>query len=194
MANTRLVDLLVEAAQTQRIAEVHYRKKVASSRLQPRFVEPYHFKQGKQDLLIHCFQLQPEPGWRFFMAHRLDHVELTTDSFEPRRRITLPGGVVDTEWDVNPVWTDGLCAYRDLVSDAIADGIVTQLELGEIRTLTAQHELEPSGTRFVHASIFHRCLGAILDDGVVTEEEMKQIRFLNRVMQALGWGILDKAG
>ena len=90
---SRLVDL----AANRRLAVVYYRKGATSATIRPRLVEPYTFVEGRQDLMIRCYQLEhdgdaSESGWRFFMSHKIDRVEATAIEFKPRRRITLPSG------------------------------------------------------------------------------------------------------
>jgi len=182
---------LIAIASRTHLAELHYRKGVTSVSARARIVEPYNLTQGKQDAMVRCYQRQPKEGWRFFMIHKLDRVADTGEAFEPRARITLPTAHVTTTAEPESGWTPGLKGYRNLVSDAMADGVVTAQELRQIEQYKREHNITRDQLRFVHASVFHRCLGAVLDDGIVDDEERRQIRFLNKVLSKLGWSVAD---
>lgn len=55
-----------------------------------RLVEPYALHQGKEGILLHCFQVggysssSPE-GWRNLKINQLDHTELAGVRFFPRK-------------------------------------------------------------------------------------------------------------
>lgn len=180
------VACFVESARQRRLVRFIYRKHLAREPNPIRVAEPYTFAEGKQDLMIRCYQIEPEEGWRFFMAHKLDSATMLDDRFHPRRTITLPTGEVDFKAP-REEWTTSRRAYRDLVSDAMADGTVGPAEFTAIREHRAAHALTDDDIRFVHASLTHRCLGAILDDGEISEQELLQIRFVFGVMSRLGW-------
>ena len=52
------------------------------------------------------------------------------------------------------------------------------------------HNLSMDQVRFVHASLFHRCQGAILDAGVIDMSEQAELRFLHRILLTLGWSVV----
>jgi hypothetical protein len=189
------IDTLVEMASKNCLAVMYYRKGVTRDKLPARLVEPYSFTEGRQDLMIRCYQVQKDQdaddaGWRFFMAHKIDHVEPTRLAFKPRRRVVLPTGVVTEATSHNPHWaTDGRRVYRDLVGDALADGTLDEGERYDLEGVRQKYKLTADDVRFVHASVYHRCLGCVIDDGFLTEHEMDQIRFLHRAMRQLGWSI-----
>lgn len=182
---------LVAIAEKTHKAHITYRKTFSAKSLPRRLVEPYSFSQGKEDLMVRCYQLEPEDGWRFFMIHKVESVEDTGQRFTPRRPITLPEGSIHPTFAPDPIWTDGLQQYRDLVADAMADGSVTPYEFSAIRDLIAREQLTIEQVRFVHAHMFHRCLEAILKDGSIDQDERAGLAFLHEVFSALGWSIVD---
>lgn len=199
MAISPHVEVLMDLAANECLAVMYYQKGTSKGALKPRLIEPYAFVDGKQDQMVRAFQLQHgddagEAGWRFFMLHRIDRVEPTTMRFKPRRRVTLPTGQLDplskrseqVHWD-----NAARRAYRDWVGDALADGKLNAEELIALKGFHKEHGLSEEDIRFVHASIYHRCLGSVLDDGFVTQEEIDQIHFLHRAMRALGWAVGD---
>lgn len=65
------IRLLIEAASHQRVATIRYRKRASETQLVPRSVEPYALSEGNCGVLIRCYQLAPELGWRTFSAHKI---------------------------------------------------------------------------------------------------------------------------
>lgn len=191
------VSTLVECASDQCLAVVYYRKGVASKGIKPRLIEPYCFTGGRQDLMIRCFQLEhdgdaDESGWRFFMVHKIDRVEKTTLRFKPRRKIKLPTFELSEQFEPDPSWShNGRRSYRDYVGDAIADGRLDPDEIFDLEKLKSDHRLTEDDLRFVHASVYHRCLGSVLEDGFFCHEEIEQIRFLHNSLRLLGWAVGD---
>lgn len=195
-ANTRLefrgekpLDVLIEVAGQCHCAAITYRKGATNKDLPRRIIEPYSFTDGKQDVMVKAFQLEPEAGWRFFMIHKLEDVRDTGRPFKLRARVTLPDATVEHRYDRDEAWSQGRKWYRNLVSDALADGVVTKDELRSIESFRAAHRLTADDVRFVHASLFHRCLGAVIEDGTVDDEERAQLRFLHKVLSTLGWSV-----
>ncbi len=189
--NDDAVALLQAAAAATCLARIRYLKHPTLEKNPWRTVEPYGFTQGKQDMMIRCHQIDPEDGWRFFMVHKIAEVDVTKEKFVPRVRVTMPTGQVHTPFgnDVEAPWSDRVQRYRDAVSDALADGTVSPDELTELRRLIESSGITQGEREFVHVSLYHRCLGAVLDDKVIDVEEKMQLRFLHRVMGHLGWSI-----
>lgn len=183
--------LIVDLASANRCVEIWYRKGATSEPIHPRTIEPYTWVEGKQDLMIRAYQVEPEPGWRFFMVHKIEAARDAGSRFKPRRAVNLPTGIISESYTPTPNWTEGRRQYRDLVGDAMADGKLDAAERVELARLRLAYELTADDTRYVHASIYHRCLGAIIDDGWITDDEQEQIRYLHRVMTALGWAVGD---
>lgn len=197
--STAAVQLLVESATKQRLASLWYRKGPTDAAIPVRLIEPYSFVEGEQDLMIRCYQVEqhgctPEKGcgWRFFMAHKIVEVKVTDRAFKPRRKITLPTGeVTELNCAGSPNWEEGRRAYRDLVGDALADGVLDAGEVAQAAECRRRFKLRDEDVRYVHASIYHRCLGAVLGDGFVSQDEIDQVRYLHRSMHALGWCVGD---
>lgn len=184
---------LVELAAKRRLVELHYRKNLTSGQAVPRVVEPYNFTRGQQDVVLRCYQLEPDQGWRFFMVHKVERVEDGGDAFEPRVRITLSSEDIDEQERARTsnAWTDRVRRYRDLVSDAMADGTLTVDEVETIHNYAAESGVTDDERNYVHAALFHKCLGTIVEDGEVKAQEREQIQFLHRVLAKLGWGVVE---
>lgn len=195
--HSEAVQSLIKLAERGMRAVLYYRKGATRETIRPRVVEPYTFNVGKQDLLIKCWQLQhgdnaEESGWRFFMAHKIDAVEPTSIKYHPRIKVTLPAAEVESVFIYDPAWDhEGRRAYRDYVGDALADGVIDAGERFDIEGIKQKFSLTMDDIRFVHASIYHRCIGAVLDDGFVKDEEVEQIRFLHKMLWQLGWCVGD---
>ncbi|MFN7019886.1 MAG: WYL domain-containing protein [Phycisphaerales bacterium] len=188
-----LVERLIDQARRRCLAVIYYRKGVRGSGLEPRMIEPYSFVDGRQDLMIRAYQIEPveKTGWRFFMAHKIQDVEPTSIPFRPRRKISLPEATISAAFAPNHDWTEGRKVYRDLVGDALADGELSPDEVFDITDVKQRFALRDQDIRYVHASIYQRCLGSVLDDGFIDADEVEQIRFLHRAMRALGWCVGD---
>lgn len=178
----------------RRVVEVHYRKHLTKPDSVARLVEPYNFTQGQQDIMLRCFQLEPDPGWRFFMVHKIDRIEDGGSGFEPRVRIALDTQTLgqDATDVISTAHLERVRKYRDLVLDAIADNRVTKEEQEQIEAFRVESDLSDAERDYVHAALFHRCIGAIVEDGQVTQEERQQVIFLQRVLTKLGWGLASK--
>jgi hypothetical protein len=182
---------LFELGSNRRLAALYYRKGTVAKDLPRRLVEPYNFTQGNEDVMLRCYQIEPDEGWRFLMLHKIEHVTDAGAAFNPRRQVRLDVGELDLTYQERPYWTPELQTYRDLVSDALADGKVTREERLEIEAYAMNNGISLQQLRFVHANIFHRCLGAIIEDGEVDADERLQLRFLSRVLNVLGWSVTD---
>ena len=189
MTESEILGILIESANTNFVCELYYRKSVARDPIMPRFIEPYHLSTGKQDTLLRSYQTDPEEGWRSFMLHKIDSVELTHIPYKPRRKQTITTAEIHLQYAPSPHWTDGRKAYRDLICDALADKAVDALEFASIKNLIRDKNLKLEDIRYVHASLYHRALGMILQDGFITKEERNEIKFLHKVFDALGWAM-----
>ncbi len=192
MANPH-VEVLIDCAANSRLAVLYYKKTASAKQLQPRLIEPYNFAYGKEDLMIRCFQLQHgedsgEAGWRYFMAHKVERTEPTSILFKPRRKITLPTGEAYDKIESDPNWVKpGRKEYRDLLSDVLSVGRVTPFEVHLLSAAKDEHDLSIEDVRFIHASMYHRCLECILKDGDVSDSEVQEIKFLHESLRTLGW-------
>lgn len=185
------LNTLTALALAHRCAHIHYRSRLAPEHTEPRVVEPYALTQGKEDAMVRCYQLQPEEGWRFFMLHKIDAVHDAGLAFAPRQEITLATDAAAQFGApaLREPWTEDMRRYRDLVSDAIADGLVSKTTFDQIRDFAATASLSEEQIRFVHASLFYRCLGAILRDGTVGTPQLAELRLVQRILTGLGWGV-----
>lgn len=181
--------VLVKAARSSNRVLMWYRKAVSRKPIVERLVEPYNLITGKQDMLVRCYQVGPEAGWRTFMVHKIERLEVTPEIYHPRRKATICDAELQPVYEPSPFWTDARKDYRDIVCDALADGNVSAQEMTDIKAFLVDRGLTHDDTRYVHASLYHRCLGAVLEDGFVSEDEVKEIRFLHRVFAALGWTV-----
>lgn len=184
---------LVELATNRRLAALRYQKDTGVGDDRPRLVEPYNITPGQRDLMLRCYQIQPDEGWRFFMVRKIKGVQDGGEPFQPRVKVTISPRDIRIEGpaDDRPPESDRVAAYRTMVSDALADDAVTKEEFDQIRRFVASSGLTNSEMQFVHASLFHSCLGAIIEDGCVDANERAQIRFLHKVLRALGWGVIE---
>ncbi len=181
------IDQLIRIASDHKLVQFRYLKKATRHDAPLRVVEAYNFSQGRQDPMIRCYQIEPQEGWRFFMLHKIEGVSDTGVAFRPRRKVTLCTGLIDDRVESSSNWPDIRRGYRNLISDSLADGTLSKSELVDINDYVLANGLREQDIRFVHASIYHRCLGAILDDGIVGDDEEKQIRFLDRALSYIGW-------
>ncbi|MBK9119144.1 MAG: WYL domain-containing protein [Phycisphaerales bacterium] len=190
--NTDVVRALVELAELRRMVRLTYRRSLSALRPDRRIVEPYSFAHHFNDIVLRCYQHEPEAGWRFLRLARIDAVEDGGQAFQPRRRIHLPTEEFLPEAPAtSSPWTPELRAYRDLIYDALADGKLTEEERLSAQQFALERGILLSQLRFVHAAVFHECLGLILEDGEVEDDERAQLRFLHRVLTALGWSVSE---
>jgi predicted DNA-binding transcriptional regulator YafY len=182
--------VLSDCAARKKLAAVVYRKHFESGASLVRVVEPYTLVTGKQDTMALCWQREPEEGWRYFMLHKLDRVEPLAQGFKPRRKVDMHEGTVSFRYKPDPAWTAEMATYRDVISDALADGTVSADEWNQIANFrNGARTLTMDQVRFVHASLFHRLLGAIIDDGQVSEDERRQLALVHSLFHSLGWTV-----
>ncbi len=154
-----------------------------------REVEPYALTDGRQDLLVYCFQRDPEPdGYRSFMLHKIADAEITERMYLPRRAVTIDAAEIESRGiEPMPAWTDPARRYRDHITAIMADGEVKPEEIHSCLLTAREVGLSVEERDYVHASLFHRILGAVLDDGKMSDAERRQIRFMQRTLAALGY-------
>ena len=182
---------LSELGTSKRLAAVRYRKSFRGGNSLVRLIEPYSFTRGERDIMLRCYQIEPDEGWRFFAVNKISQVSDGGGSFKPRTAINLQLDRDGAALSDEAVWTEDLLAYSELVSGALADDRVTREERDEIEEFSKEHSLTIERRRFVHAALFHRCLDTVLDDGVIDAQERAQLKFLDRVLSSLGWSITD---
>ncbi len=184
------IQALSELAHASKLASITYAK--SGSQSGERIVEAYNFTYPSQpgaELLLRCYQRGSGEGWRFFAVRHISDVQDAGETFVPRVQVTL------NSVEVDPSRHEGGLkgpksprdAYRELVTAAMADQIISAEEFRSIRDFVRDSSLSESDVRFVHASVFYDCLGAILADAEVDETEIIQIRFVSAVLGQLGW-------
>lgn len=183
--------MLVELGSRKRLVRLYYRRLIFHDQPEARIVEPYNLTEGTENIMVRCYQRQPDAGWRFFMLSKIDLAEDAGEGFHPRTRITLDPDAIGSRTVLESDWATHLRHYRDLVGEALADGRVTTEEQQKIQQFAMDNNISLQQIRAVHATIFHQCLGAILDDGVVDSDERAQLQFLDRVLRSLGWSVTD---
>lgn len=189
ISETESLRVLIESAKKKQLCEMYYRKAVSRESVQPRLIEPYSLVTGKQDTLVRCFQTDPDPGWRTFMLHKIDSLSITDSTYKPRRKATIIDAEVHIQYEPSSYWTDERKVYRDLICDILADGRVDSRELKLVQEHITSKPLMIDDIRFVHANLYHRALGAIIQDGFMSDLEVAETRFLHKVFSALGWSI-----
>lgn len=182
---------LAELGGGNRLASLRYRKSFRGGNTLTRLIEPYSFSRGQEDVMLRCYQLEPDEGWRFFAVNKISQVTDGGGSFKPRTSVKLSIDAAGAAVNDQAIWTDDLLAYSELVSGALADDRVTSEEREEIEQFAKDRSLTIERRRFVHAALFYRCLSAVLDDGVIDAQERAQLKFLDRVLSSLGWSITD---
>ncbi len=191
MGHDQLRELIAIAEQSH-LAEILYRKSPADQ-TGPRIVEPYTLTEGKQDIMVRAFQVEPKAkaGWKYFMVHRIVEVKDTGTTFDPRRAITMTTGEIIQVFEPWNVWDATVASYRDLVLSAVADMEVSLAEVEEIDVFKKANEVSKEMVRSVHSSILMSCLTHMLDDGVLDERERQEISQLQACFDQLGWAVGD---
>lgn len=184
-------EIIIELAQKRHLAEILYQKSPADAAPPPRVIEPYSISQGKQDIMIRGYQVEPDEGWRYFMKHKIVGVRDTGREFEPRRRITMDVKNIRQTFEPWAEWSEGVKMYRDAVMDILADMVVTDEERANADEMRRENGIGDEMMRSVHATIFSNCLTHILADGVVDEQERNQIKALHSCLRKLGWSVGD---
>ena len=191
------VKVMQRGASLRRLVALNYHKSQVNVGIYPRLVEPYAFSSGNEDTLVRCYQIDPEEGWRYFAIPKIEWARVTDDPFEPRRNITIHTGELeafqhDPYQNLDRHWTAGRKHYREAITECLAEGTVKKTTLAELQAIAGLHNLDANDVRFVHAAVYHRCLGEILADGDVDLTEATELRFIHRVFAALGWSIGDR--
>ena len=191
MPKAGVLEDLTDLARRREMALLWYQKAVGDISVGPRLVEPYSYTQGKQDVMVRCFQVEPEEGWRFFMHHRIREVQASGKPFHPRTKTTICDGVLHETFAPWDQWTEIAKEYRNLIVDALADMNLDEGERESIRAFSSLHGIPEQTSASVRCSIFHACMTHFLDDGIMTVDERRQLRIINGFLQRLGGGIFD---
>jgi predicted DNA-binding transcriptional regulator YafY len=191
MAN-EILDQLTDLAVKQRVVVLTYQKSLSDSNPPKRLIEPYSLSQGKQDIMLRAYQLEPEEGWRFFMLHKIVEISDNGSPFTPRRKVTIQTGEIFQTFQPYENWTDAVQKYRNMVLSFLSDRIITEDEKIQLQKFVKKHNLQLTEIRSVHFSIFSECLQHILKDGIVDDGEAQEIGLLNNCLISCGYGIGSK--
>ena len=85
---------IASIAQSNRIADIVYQK--GSEPPHRRLVEPYLLEKNRYAILIRCFQLEPQSGWRIFKESKILEVRDTGRSFVPRRPVRFDLSILES--------------------------------------------------------------------------------------------------
>lgn len=175
--------VLSECSRLRRRARLVYRKTFETAGSEPRIVEPAKLLIGKQDVLLRCWQVRPENGERTIMLHRIASAEMTAEPYGRIRSPSVHLGEVLNYATPDPRWTPAMKGYRDLIGDVLADGTVTQAELDALLGHRRNHpDLSDEQVRLVNESLMDRLRREVEEDGVVTDDERRQVANLESLL------------
>lgn len=186
MELTTLLSELQDAGQAPHTLVIAYQKSDGGTT--ERLIEPYVLKR-EHEYLLRAYQLEPEEGWRFFVLNRIVAVR-RGQPFKPRAAISL---------DLNPrekpgaaATADHVAQYRELVLEVLADMRTDGVEAQALAAFREANGIAPEQMRGVHYSVFADCLKEVVQDGLVSESEQRQLAAVNECLRAIGAGILDR--
>jgi hypothetical protein len=184
------IQFIVDCAAQRRLIRLVYQKVEDTSGIE-RLVEPYRFQESHGNLMLQCWQRDPESTdytcWRNFRLDRILELGDGGATFEPRCDVTICRGEVHAfEMGVEPIQTSGPTVdYGSFVERAMLDGRLTAAEAGEAEQLKGQ--LGIGDVRAAHARAFLNVLQEVLKDGVVTDVEEEYLGRARRFLKRLGW-------
>lgn len=191
MPKAGVLEDLADLARKREMAVLWYQKAVGEKLTAGRLVEPYSYTQGKQDVMVRCYQIEPEEGWRFFMHHRIHRVHASGKTFKPRTKTTICDGVLHEAFEPWDQWTEIAKEYRNKICEALADMNLDETEREQIKAFSSIHSIPEETSASVRGAIFHACMTHFLDDGRLTVYERVQLAKLNDFLRELGGGIFD---
>ncbi len=176
-----MIQRLAELAQVGRTARIGYQKAAEPPKL--RLVEPYSLQQGNLEILIRCYQLDPEEGWRSFKHSKIRSVEDGGSTFHPRRRIAFSCEIKTTSGG-RPGYAD---EYSDFLCGCLADLCISPEELAELRRLQQEFGLTSLHIRKIHLDIFMCALKHVDDDATVDDAEEEYLRRMRECLTLAGY-------
>lgn len=188
--SNKIVKTLIDITKQYHVASIRYQKATLDQNPHWRLIEAYSLTQGKQDYLLRAYQIDAEEGWRFFMLHKIIEIRDHGSVFTPRRKITIIDGIVSNVYEPYEAWDKHVQKYRDLVLNALADRYLSVYERKQIIEFQNKYNLSIQQIRSVHASIFLNCLTHLLSDGLVNDEEEKEINLVNQYLKDCGCAII----
>lgn len=185
---SEILSLITDAASSRNTVKLVYNRSKDQAAPE-REVEPYLVVQGEKDLMLRAYQLTPDTGWRFFMLSKVNSVQ-PGNPFSPRKKITLTSGTIQQPFELkkDPV----VNGYFDLVANALADMRVDDAERKRLEAYREESGIGPEQMRAVHYTIFMTYLRVILDDGLISGDEVDQLQQLNELLTACGAGVIGK--
>jgi hypothetical protein len=183
-----VIHAIVEAAHGPSLLGIVYRKSVIEPDLE-RLIEPYAWSQGKSDLMLRAYQLQPAEGWRFFMVHRIAKARIA-QPFTPRRKVNLTTGEIHTDFE-SWNWPERVVQYRALVLDVLADMEVNEGERQMLDQFRQDNGIRPEEMLGVHYQIFQGCLNTMLGDGLIESHESGELKQVNGLLKRCGAGVVE---
>jgi hypothetical protein len=187
---SRTLTVIVGLAREQRMALLTYLKPGEDSSSQ-RLVEPYRLQDSHGNLMVQCWQVDPEipdrAKWRNFRIDRIRAVSDGGRTFTPRCEVTLCNGEVSAfEWGHDPIQTLGpAAAYMRLIESAMLDGKISEKELAECRAAGVAVPIDER--RGAHAQVFSNVLQEVLTDGQVSDREERYLAGVRKFLKSLGW-------
>lgn len=158
-----------------------------------RVVEPYQFLHHNGNLMVCCWQVDPDNGgdnWRNFRIDRMNGVDDGGSHYTPRRSVQLRTAS-EFGMDVEP--TGSLVTvnnYYQHIWNAMADGKLVNNEKEFAASVATG--LSPNQVRAVHAQIFRDVLQECLLDGEIDWRESEHLAKVRRFLKKLGWAPGDK--
>ncbi|MCZ7647711.1 MAG: WYL domain-containing protein [Planctomycetota bacterium] len=156
-----------------------------------RLVEPYAVTETPAGVMVKAYQLDPDPGWRFFHLGLITKVADASETFTPRRPVAVRVGDESRKLGVAETANEAQEAYRKRVLEVLADMQVTREEVEALRKFRKEYGLSEDEVRGVHYRIFAECLQTLVADGVVTRDEQHLATSLHQALKACGCGVVD---
>lgn len=139
-------------------------------------VEPYAIKGGltDDDTILQAWQLAPKVGWRFFKIARIRSIR-PAEPFEPRLRSLGGQELPYLEPRQYAEWTEPVYQYRSKLMECLADLEISPEEQAELEAFRKAHNITPAQRRGVHFSLLCECMEMLLADGLIDDQEVRQI-------------------
>jgi len=174
---------VLKAAYCQNVLELEYFS-VQKQKGTLRTVEPYSVIDTHGGTKVRCFQTSPEPGWRIFDLRLMISVKNTGQVYQPRRPLTIQTGKLQHRIEPLESRNVELEEYTRRVTEVLADMRVTTEEVASLKKFRSTYGLTQDEARWVHCKILADYLNVVVQDGVVTREELIQIQELNKGLHA----------
>ena len=172
---------IASIAQSNRIADIVYQK--GSEPPYRRVVEPYLLEKSRYAILIRCFQLEPQSGWRIFKESKILEVRDTGRSFVPRRPVRFDLSILESRrHPKGPEYE-----YTAILSDYLSDLEINDGEACELQRIQRDLGLSDDAIRGVHCQLFGAAIGEVNEDGKVDDDEAEYLRRYRHCLIRAGW-------